>query len=161
MVLVIFYLQVAPMPTSHPDASYQVSSQLAQRCRRSTLLKQLLTPHEARRTTQDARRTLTDGSQSIRTQINSYSSQLALILVNSYSSTWSIRTHLVNSYSLFGQFVLILVNSSSFCQLVLMFIGQFELILGPLFWDANKRRQNKIYLTPLKRKIKSIWKCLS
>ena len=32
--------------TSHPDASYQVSSQLAQGCRRSRLLKQLLTPHD-------------------------------------------------------------------------------------------------------------------
>ena len=39
--------------TSHPDASYQVSSQLAQRCRRSRLLKQLLTPHDGRRTTDD------------------------------------------------------------------------------------------------------------
>ena len=37
--------------TSHPDASYQVSSQLAQGCRRSRLLKQLLTPHDGRRTT--------------------------------------------------------------------------------------------------------------
>ena len=37
--------------TSHPDASYQVSSQLAQGCRRSRLLKQLLTLHEARRMT--------------------------------------------------------------------------------------------------------------
>ena len=41
------------------------------------------------------------GSQSIRTQVNSYSSQLVLILVNSYSF-WSTRTHV------FGQFVLIL-----------------------------------------------------
>ena len=32
--------------TSHPDASYQVLSQLAQGCRRSRLLKQLLTPHD-------------------------------------------------------------------------------------------------------------------
>ena len=32
--------------TSHPDASYQVSSQLAQGCRRSRLLKQLLTPQD-------------------------------------------------------------------------------------------------------------------
>ena len=39
--------------TSHPDASYQVSSQLAQGCRRSRLLKQLLTPHDGRRTTED------------------------------------------------------------------------------------------------------------
>ena len=37
--------------TSHPDASYQVSSQLAQGCRRSRLLKQLLTPHDEWRTT--------------------------------------------------------------------------------------------------------------
>ena len=37
--------------TSHPDASYQVSSQLAQGYRRSRLLKQLLTPHDGRRTT--------------------------------------------------------------------------------------------------------------
>ena len=32
--------------TSHPDASYQVSSQMAQGCRRSRLLKQLLTLHD-------------------------------------------------------------------------------------------------------------------
>ena len=37
--------------TSHPDASYQVTSQLAQGCRRSRLLKQLLMPHDERRTT--------------------------------------------------------------------------------------------------------------
>ena len=46
-ILAIFDLQ------SHPDASYQVSSQLAQGCRRSRLLKQLLTPHDARRTTHE------------------------------------------------------------------------------------------------------------
>ena len=34
------------LSTSHPDASYQVSSQLTQGCRRSRLLKQLLTPHD-------------------------------------------------------------------------------------------------------------------
>ena len=34
------------LSTGHPDASYQVSSQLAQGCRRSRLLKQLLTPHD-------------------------------------------------------------------------------------------------------------------
>ena len=39
--------------TSHPNASYQVSSQLAQGCRRSRLLKQLLTPHDGRRTLTD------------------------------------------------------------------------------------------------------------
>ena len=39
--------------TGHPDASYQVSSQLAQGCRRSRLLKQLLTPHDGRRTLTD------------------------------------------------------------------------------------------------------------
>ena len=43
--------------TSHPDASYQVWSQLAEGCRRSRLLKQLLTPHDAWWTTHDARRT--------------------------------------------------------------------------------------------------------
>ena len=43
--------------TSHPDASDQVSSQLAQGCRRSKLLKQLLTLH-------DGRRTLTDNNSS-------------------------------------------------------------------------------------------------
>ena len=32
--------------TSHPDASYQVLSQLAKGCRRSRLLKQLLMPHD-------------------------------------------------------------------------------------------------------------------
>ena len=38
------------LSTSHPDASYQVSSPLAQGCRKSRLLKQLLTPqHDARR----------------------------------------------------------------------------------------------------------------
>ena len=37
----------------HPDASYQVSSPLAQGCRRSRLLKQLLMLHERRRTTSD------------------------------------------------------------------------------------------------------------
>ena len=37
--------------TSHPDDSYQVNSQLAQGCRRSRLLKQLLTLHDGRRTT--------------------------------------------------------------------------------------------------------------
>ena len=37
--------------TSHPDASNLVSSQLTQGCRRSRLLKQLLTPHDGRRTT--------------------------------------------------------------------------------------------------------------
>ena len=47
--------------TSHPDASYQVSSQLAQGYRRSRLLKQLLTPHDGRRTTHDGRRTTDDG----------------------------------------------------------------------------------------------------
>ena len=41
------------LSTSHPDASYQVSSQLAQGCRRSRLLKQLLTPQDRRRTTDD------------------------------------------------------------------------------------------------------------
>ena len=41
-ILAIFFLA-----TSHPHASYQVSSQLAQGCRRSRLfIKQLLTPHD-------------------------------------------------------------------------------------------------------------------
>ena len=35
------------LSTCHPDAYYQVSSQLAQRYRRSRLLNNLLTPHEA------------------------------------------------------------------------------------------------------------------
>ena len=39
--------------TSHFDASYQVSSQMAQGCRRSKLLNQLLAPLDARRTTLD------------------------------------------------------------------------------------------------------------
>ena len=39
--------------TSHPHASYQVSSQLAQGCRRSRLLNQMLTPHDEQRTTDD------------------------------------------------------------------------------------------------------------
>ena len=41
------------LSSSHPDASYQVSSQLAQWCRRSRLLKQLLTLHDARQTLTD------------------------------------------------------------------------------------------------------------
>ena len=47
-ILAIYDLQAPPPP---PDASYHVSSQLAQGCRRSRLLKQLLTLHDARRTT--------------------------------------------------------------------------------------------------------------
>ena len=39
------------LSTGHPDASYQVSSQLAQGCRRSRLLKQLLMPLDTRQTT--------------------------------------------------------------------------------------------------------------
>ena len=39
--------------TSHPDASYQVYSQLAQGYRRSRLLKQLLTPHDGQQTLTD------------------------------------------------------------------------------------------------------------
>ena len=39
------------LSTSHPDASYQVSSQLAQGFSRSRLLKQLLMPHNGRRKT--------------------------------------------------------------------------------------------------------------
>ena len=39
--------------TGHPDASYQVSSQMAQGCWRSRLLKQLLTPHDGQRTMDD------------------------------------------------------------------------------------------------------------
>ena len=43
-ILAIFDLQVTPMlPTKYPE--------LAQGCRRSRLLKQLLTPHDGRRTT--------------------------------------------------------------------------------------------------------------
>ena len=34
------------LSTGHPDASYQVLSQLAQGCRRSKLLKRLLMPHD-------------------------------------------------------------------------------------------------------------------
>ena len=60
-------------------------------------------------------------SQSIRTQVNSYSSRFVLILVNSYSKFWSIRTHLVNSY-------LCLVSSYSFWSIRTHF-GQFVLKL--------------------------------
>ena len=59
---------------------------------------------------------LIDGTESIRTQVNSYLSQFVLILVN--------------SYSVFGQFVLIflnLVNSYSFWSIRTQF-GQFVLI---------------------------------
>ena len=48
----------------HPDASYQVSSQLAQGYRRSRLLKKLLTPHDGWRTTHNGQRTLTDHNSS-------------------------------------------------------------------------------------------------
>ena len=68
--------------------------------------------------------------KSIRTQVNSFS-----FWSISYSSIWSIRTHLVNSYSLFGQFVHILVNLSSFWSTRTHVFGQFVLILGPLFRD--------------------------
>ena len=56
-----------------------------------------------------------NGTESIRTQVNSYLSQFVLILVN--------------SYSVFGQFVLILlnlVNSYSFWSIRTQF-GQFVL----------------------------------
>ena len=59
---------------------------------------------------------ISDGTESIRTQVNSYLSQFVLILVN--------------SYSVFGQFVLILlnlVNSYSFWSIRTQF-GQFVLI---------------------------------
>ena len=49
--------------------------------------------------------------------VTSYSSQFVLILVNSYSKSWSIHTHLVNSYSCSGQLVLILVDSYSFLSI--------------------------------------------
>ena len=52
------------LSTSHPDASYQVLSQLAQGYRRSRHLKQL-TPHNARRTMDDARRTRNDGRRTL------------------------------------------------------------------------------------------------
>ena len=52
------------LSTFHPDASYQVSSQLALGCRKSRLLKQLFTPHDARRMTHDGRQTLTDHNSS-------------------------------------------------------------------------------------------------
>ena len=104
----------------------------------------------------DLHPTASYGSQSIRTQVNSYSSQLVLILVNSYSSIWSIRTHLVNSYSLFGQFVLILVNSSSYWSTRTHVFWSIRTHFRTSIGDANRRKQNKTYLTPLKRKIKSI-----
>ena len=47
-------------------------------------------------------------------------SQFILILVSSYSSTWSIGTHVANSSSLFGQLVLILSARTHLNQLVLM-----------------------------------------
>ena len=52
------------LSVSHPDASYQVSSQLVEGPRKSRLLKQLFTPHDARRTTHDGRWTLTDHNSS-------------------------------------------------------------------------------------------------
>ena len=55
------------------------------------------------------------GTESIRTQVNSYLSQFVLILVNSYSVFGQfvlIVLNLVNSY--FGRFVLSLVNSYSY-----------------------------------------------
>ena len=48
--------------TSHSDASYQVSSQLAQGCRRSWLFKQIV--GDAQRTRDDGRQTLTDHNSS-------------------------------------------------------------------------------------------------
>ena len=52
------------LPTRHPDASFQVSSQSAQGCGRSRILNQFLTPHDARRATDDGRWTLTDHNSS-------------------------------------------------------------------------------------------------
>ena len=55
------------LSTGHPDASYQVSSQLAQGCRRSRLLivdAARRTTDDARRTTHGGRRTLTDHNSS-------------------------------------------------------------------------------------------------
>ena len=73
--------------------------------------------------------------------------QIVLILVNSFSLIWSNRTHLVNSSSLFGQLVLILVSSCSFWSSRTHGSGQFVLILGPLFWKfvycTQKEMQNK------------------
>ena len=50
------------LSTWHPDTSYQVSSQLAQGCMRGSLLKQIV--DAARRTTDDAQRTLTNHNSS-------------------------------------------------------------------------------------------------
>ena len=52
-ILAIFHLQICFLSTNHPNASFQVSSQMAQGCGRSRLLKQLLMPHDGRRTTHD------------------------------------------------------------------------------------------------------------
>ena len=52
------------LSTFHPDASYQVSSQLALGCRKRRLVKQLFTPHDARRMTHDGLGTLTDHNNS-------------------------------------------------------------------------------------------------
>ena len=56
--------------TSHPDASYQVSSQLAQGCRRSRLLKQLLTPHDGRGTTHDGHSDHNSSLWALRAQVS-------------------------------------------------------------------------------------------
>ena len=58
MILSIFW------STRHPDASYQVSSQLAQVCRRRRLLKQVVDATRRTRTTHDGRGTLTDHKSS-------------------------------------------------------------------------------------------------
>ena len=58
MILSIFW------STRHPDASYQVSSQLAQVCRRRRLLKQIVDATRRTRTTHDGRGTLTDHKSS-------------------------------------------------------------------------------------------------
>ena len=73
--------------------------------------------------------------KSIRTQVNSYSSQFILILVNSYSKFWSIRTHLVNSYSC-------LVSSYSFWSIRTHF-GQFVLKYISVRIDQNEYELTK------------------
>ena len=91
-----------------------------------------------------------NGSWSIRTQFNSYSSQFVLILVNSYSKFWSIRTHLVNSYSCHGQFVLILVNSYTFWSIrthteMSTNLPNWVRIDQNIILDADENELTKIY----------------
>ena len=74
---------------SHPNVSYQVSSQLAQVCRRSRFLKQLLTPHDGRRTTHDGRRTTHDRRRTLTDIKHTINTVLRLKTILKFLFSWT------------------------------------------------------------------------